>query len=300
VRWTSGWKGEPIRIRGQETPVRAELNWVGPDYLRVLGVAPLVGREFTEREGVRADAAVINQNLAETLWPGQPALGQIILVGAERRAVDVIGVAPNGFFNGFRRDAHPNLVFLSEHQEPAAPGETTFYVRYAGGLDSVTSLIGRALRDVDARVPVVSMRTMQTQLATDTWPVEFITVLLMLFAAGSLATAAIGQYAVVAFDMRRRTRDFGLRMALGASSLQILGSIVGEGLRLTAAGLAIGFALSLAVGMGLRGFLYGITPTDGRTYLGVFSLLAAASLLACYLPARRAAGIDPMQALRQE
>lgn len=89
-------------------------------------------------------------------------------------------------------------------------------------------------------------------------------------------------------------------MALGASSLQILGSIVGEGLWLTGAGLAIGFVLSLAVSMGLRGVLYGITPTDGRTYLSVFSLLAAASLLACYLPARRAAGIDPMLALRHE
>lgn len=281
--------------------MRTVINWVGPDYLRVLGVAPLMGREFTERDGLRANAAaVINRNLAETLWPGQSALGQTILVGTERRAIEVIGVAPNGFFYGFRRDAHPNLVFLSEHQEPAAPGETTFYVRYAGGLDTVTSLIGRALRDVDARVPVVSMRTMETQLASDRWPVEFITVLLTLFAAGSLATAASGQYAVVAFDMRRRTRDFGLRMALGASSLQILGSIVGEGLWLTGAGLAIGFVLSLAVSMGLRGVLYGITPTDGRTYLSVFSLLAAASLLACYLPARRAAGIDPMLALRHE
>jgi ABC-type antimicrobial peptide transport system permease subunit len=121
-----------------------------------------------------------------------------------------------------------------------------------------------------------------------------------LFSIGSLVIAAIGQYAVIAFDMRRRTRDFGVRIALGASSQQILGSVIAQGLRWTAVGLAIGFALSLAAGMAFRSVLVGVTPTDVPTYLGVFTLLAGASLVACYLPARRAARIDPIQALREE
>jgi hypothetical protein len=111
---------------------------------------------------------------------------------------------------------------------------------------------------------------------------------------------ALGQYAVMAFTMRRRTRDFGVRTALGASSRQILVSVLREGLRLTAAGLGVGFTLSLVTGRSARSLLYGITPTDTATYLGVFALLALASLVACYLPARRASRIDPMQALRQE
>jgi ABC-type antimicrobial peptide transport system permease subunit len=112
--------------------------------------------------------------------------------------------------------------------------------------------------------------------------------------------AAIGQYAVIAFDMQRRTRDFGIRIALGASSRQLLNAAIGEGLRWTVVGLLAGYALSLGAGRLFRSVLFGITPTDAATYLGVFLVLASTSMLACYLPARRVDHIDPMQALRQE
>jgi putative ABC transport system permease protein len=141
---------------------------------------------------------------------------------------------------------------------------------------------------------------MEAQLQEITGPSLLITALLSLFAAGALVLAAIGLYAVIAFNMSRRTRDFGIRMALGASSRQILGTVLKEGLLLTAIGLAIGFGLSLAAGKALGSLLFGVTPTDLPTYLGVFAVLAVVSLVACYLPARRAARIDPMRALRQE
>jgi ABC-type antimicrobial peptide transport system permease subunit len=144
------------------------------------------------------------------------------------------------------------------------------------------------------------MRTLDTELNANTWAIRFISMLLVLFAAGSLIIAAIGQYAVIAFDMKRRTRDVGIRIALGASSRQLLNAAIQEGLQWTAVGLLAGFALSLAAGRVFRSVLFGITPTDTATYLGVFIVLATASLLACYLPARRVAHIDPMQALRQE
>jgi putative ABC transport system permease protein len=139
-----------------------------------------------------------------------------------------------------------------------------------------------------------------TELNANTWPVRFISRLLVLFAVGSLMIAAIGQYAVIAFDMRRRTRDFGIRIALGASSRQLLNAAIREGLRWTAIGFLAGFGLSLAAGRLFRSVLFGITPTDATTYLGVFVVLAITSLLACYFPARRVDHIDPMQALRQE
>ena len=125
-------------------------------------------------------------------------------------------------------------------------------------------------------------------------------VALTLFAGGSLLIAAIGQYAVVAFDGRRRSREFGVRIALGASAQQLVSSVISESFRLTAVGLMIGFALSVAVGTVLARVLYGVTPTDPITFTGVFVLLAGASLLASYLPARRAASTDPMVVLRTE
>ena len=124
--------------------------------------------------------------------------------------------------------------------------------------------------------------------------------LLTLFAGGSLLVAAIGQYAVVAFEGRRRVRESGLRIALGASAEQVMRAVLRESFKLTAIGLAIGFILSMAVGAIMARFLYGITPTDPLTYIGVFTLLATASLVACYLPARRAARVDPLVALRQD
>ena len=209
-------------------------------------------------------------------------------------------MAPNAFFSGFRREERPYFVFLPVRSDPQPSGQTTFYVRYSGGLDRVAPAIGRALAEVDSRAPIVYVRTMDTQLASIISVVRMLTTMLEVFAAVSLLIATLGQYAVLAFAMKRRTREFGLRMALGASARQILGSVVGEGLRLTVVGLAIGFALSLVAARALRSVLFGVSATDPPTYTCVVVVLAAASLMACWLPARRASRVDPMQALREE
>jgi putative ABC transport system permease protein len=127
-----------------------------------------------------------------------------------------------------------------------------------------------------------------------------LTTMLGLFAVTSLVIATLGQYAVLAFTMKRRTRDVGLRMALGASAPQVLRSVIGEGLQLTFVGLSIGLTLSLVAARALRSALFGVTPVDPSTYACVVGVLAAASLLACWLPAWRASRVDPMKALRQE
>jgi putative ABC transport system permease protein len=295
------WRQDPVRGNAAEASVRAWVNVVGPDYLRVLGLSPRAGRELAADDRTATHAvAMINQNLADSLWPGQPAVGHTLQLRAGHVPVEVVGVAPNALFSGYGNETRPNFVFLSQRQEPAPPGETTFYIRYAGSLDAIAPAIGRALHDVDARIPIVYMRALDTDLNANTWGIRFISMLLVLFAAGSLVIAAIGQYAVIAFDMKRRTRDFGIRIALGASSQQLLSAAIREGLRWTAIGLLLGFALSIGAGRAFRSVLFGITPTDTSTYLGVFVVLAITSLLACYLPARCVSQIDPMQTLRQE
>jgi predicted permease len=299
------WGRYLVETPGSAGPgLRAEGNHVGPDYLGALGISPVAGREFAPGEGASTiRSAMISQNLAEALWPGQSPLGRALLLvgpqGDREPPVEVVGVTPDGFFSGFRRD-RSRFIFLSAQREPAAPGRAALYVRYVGNLDAIAPAISRRLREADPRAPIMLMRTMESQVEEMIWPVRAVTILLLLFAGGSLLISAIGQYAVVSFDMRRRVREIGLRLALGASSNQVLSSTMREGLRLTILGLAIGFALSVAVGRVLGSVLFGVTPTDPPTYLTVFSLLSAASLLACYVPARVAANASPMTALRQE
>jgi predicted permease len=295
------WGTEPVRVAGAEQPIAAERNSVGPEYLRVLGLAPRLGRELTADDRTRTTTvAVINESLAQALWPGETAVGRTLLLGSQRQPVDIVGVAPNAFFSGFRRQEHPYFIFLPMRPDPRNAGDTTFYIRYTGPLDAVAPAVARALAEVDSRAPIVYMRTMETQLAGITSIVRVMTTMLSLFAAVSLLIATLGQYAVLAFTMKRRTRDFGVRMALGASAGQILASVVAEGVRVTAAGLLIGSVLSLASGRALRSLLFGVTPTDPATYAGVVAVLASASLIACWIPAWRASRVDPMQALREE
>jgi ABC-type antimicrobial peptide transport system permease subunit len=161
-------------------------------------------------------------------------------------------------------------------------------------------VISRAIRHEDPRVPLVRLRTFATELEANLWPVQALATLLTVFALVSLIVAIIGQYAVVAFDMRRRVREFGVRIALGASSRQILTAVLSEGFRLTALGLVIGFGLSVLTGTGLTRVLYGITPTDPLTYGSVLLLLSVISLAACALPAVRASRVNPISTLRQE
>jgi predicted permease len=296
------WGTQAVRAEASQQPLMATTLSVGPDYFAVLGMTPLAGREFSKRATGRAQEVVITQHLAESLWPGESPIGRTFQLGAGREPVEVVGEVPNGVFSRLQRETRASYVFRPVQPEPLPRGDVTitFYVRHTGTLDSIAPAIGRAIREVDGRVLLMYLRTMETELDDIASGVRIITIWITLFAIGSLVIAAIGQYAVIAFDMRRRTRDFGVRIALGASSQQILGSVIGQGLKWTGVGLAIGFALSLAAGMAFRSLLVGVTPTDGRTYLGVFTLLAAASLVACYLPARRASRVNPIEALRQE
>jgi predicted permease len=309
---TYSWGGPSVNVRADALrsgtvgdSVGAEINYVGPDYLRVYGVTALSGGELGFDDGRGFTPAVVTQRLAQRLWPGQPAIGRRLFVGQQReREVEVVGVAPDVYFNGHRlnrnRGTGDLYVLLPSSRGLRDPGERRLSIRYQGRLDVVAPAISRAIRNEDPRVPLVRQRTFEAELEADLWPVRALTTLLTIFALVSLIVAIIGQYAVVAFNMRRRMREFGVRIAMGASSRQILTAVLQEGFRLTVLGLVIGFGLSVLTGTGLSRVLYGITPTDPLTYGTVFLLLSFVSLAACFLPAVRASKVNPISTLRQE
>lgn len=315
------WSREMVRGTGATDSVRASLHVVGPEYFSTMGLSLAAGRPLTAADRDRPAAmAVINQNMADALWPGGDALGktmtfkELSLRGpsdVETERVEVVGVAPRAFVAGFnpeRPDPRPNLAFIVEQRafatgrrDPAEPGEITFYLRHGSAdFDSVASALGPVLRALEPRVAIVLTRTMNAQLEGVTFTARMIARLLLIFSLISLLIAAIGQYAVIAFNMQRRVREFGVRIALGASARQVLSTVVGEGFALTVIGLVVGLFLSLGVALAIRGVLFGVTPTDAPTYAGVFALLGCVALIASCLPALAATRVDPVKALRQE
>jgi putative ABC transport system permease protein len=311
----------PPRTLGSMPPARTTVYAVGPDYLKVLGLRVLAGRALERDDHARGTAvAVVNQNLADALWPGQVAVGQTMLFGRDGQSIEVVGVVANAFVVGFnpeRPDPKPNYAFVPEQRNfdvvrsgdtlaqgntvrAAGPGEITFYIRHGGDVGTVAGAIAPALREVDRRLAITFVRTMDEQLEAVALGASMIARLLLMFSIVSLVIATIGQYAVVAFNMRRRIREFGVRIALGASASQVLSGVLREGLFLTGVGLVCGLALSAAIAVAARSVLFNVTPTDPQTYAGVFALLAVVSLLACCLPARGASRVDPVRALRQE
>jgi ABC-type antimicrobial peptide transport system permease subunit len=281
-----------VQAVGAAQSVRADGTYAGPGYLETLGVRGMEGRGITAEDvAAGRKSAVINRNLAQALWPGQSALGRELLVFNE--PVTVMGVAPN-----MQSQPGTNYVFLPDRA--GVSGSRVVYLRYAGSLDAIGPAVRQAIRETDTRIPVVSLRTMERELEEDNGPSILIASLLGVFSTAALILAAIGLYAVVALQTPRRRRDFGIRMALGASTHQILATVLREGLLLAAIGGFCGIALSVAAGKALRSLLVGISPTDALTYSGVIAILTSVSLLACYIPARRATQIDPSEALRQE
>jgi predicted permease len=301
-RRLSNWATFPVRRDGRAPRFAAVQNRVASGIFSTLGVPFIAGRDFRPDETRTRRSVIVSRDMAEALWPGEPAVGKVLIAGPDDRAeeAEVIGVVRDAFFAGHSSDTRPRYVFFANAERPGPPGETTFYIRHSGSAAALGPAVAKAFRDVDARVALASLRSLESQIALEAAPLWMLVTLLTLFAAGSLLIAAIGQYAVVAFDARRRSREFGVRIALGASSRQLVSSVVSESFRLTALGLVIGFALTLALATVLARVLYGITPTDPATFAGVFALLAGASLLASYLPARRAARSDPMVVLRTE
>jgi predicted permease len=275
-------------------------NLVGPDYFETMGTQLVRGRDFTEadREGAPG-VAVVNETLAAMLWPGEDALGKrVSFEGAKGPYLEVVGVARDGKYRSLGDRSRPYIYRpVMQSYEP----RMTLVVRTsAADPRALSGAVREQLRALDRNLPVADVRTLEEQFDLSLLPARIAAWTLGGFGLLALALAAIGIYGVVSYTVAQRTREIGVRMALGARRADVLRLILGEGLSVVGVGLGLGLLLSFAVTRVLGGFLYGVTASDPLTFVGVPALLGSIALAAGYLPARRAAKVDPMVALRYE
>jgi predicted permease len=279
-----------------------------PSYFRTLGVPLLTGRDFTEFDtATSSPVAIINETLARRYWTSENPVGAHVSIddnGPVLREVEIVGIAGDIHDNGLDNPALAQ-IFIPLPQVPDASiiyfrGGMYWAVRTDHDPLALAGAVRSEIRRLDPEVASAGTLTLDQYLERSVGPRRFNLLLLGVFAVAALVLAVSGIYAVVAFSVTRRTREIGIRVALGAQRGDLLRMILGQGLRLVLAGLAAGLLGSLLVTRVLKGMLYGVSATDAATFAGVALLLAATALAACYIPARRATRVDPLVALRYE
>jgi len=279
---------------------QAVLSVVTPGAFAALGIPIKRGRDFDESDTYDAPfTAVINEALARKSFPGQDPLGRLIYCGLDSpKIMKIVGVVGDVRQYGPAAEPWPEILMPYE-QHPQTATALNIVVRTSVAGSALWGPIQRKVRARSAEVPV-KFTSMEDLLAENTAAPRFRTLLLGVFAAIAVCLAMAGVYGVVAYTVGQRASEIGLRMALGAGRGDVLRLIVGRGMALTGIGLAAGLIAAVAATRLVASMLFEVKPDDPATYLGVAALLGAVSLAACYIPARRAARVDPASALRQD
>jgi predicted lysophospholipase L1 biosynthesis ABC-type transport system permease subunit len=265
-----------------------------------MGIPLVAGREFddaVDRPGADA-VAMVNEAMAKRFWPGRSPVGERINAGGVRT---IVGVSRDFRTGSFSEAPVPQIYApVSQRIAESGLGSLTLVVRFDAPSSDAAALVGGEARKLDPSLPVFGIRSFETELGGQLLAQRLGSALLGLFGILSLGLAAVGIYAVVSYSVSRRTREIGIRMALGARAADVRGLVLSQSAAPIAAGLVLGLALGAAEARLLREFLYGVSPFDPLTFAVVSLLLAACGTAAAWLPARRAARIDPMKALRTE
>jgi putative ABC transport system permease protein len=288
--------GAPQRLTGG--------NDVSRGYFETLGIPLAAGRDFEDADRGRVpQLLIVNQTLAARLWPGENAVGKRLWTGCDperAREAAVIGVARDSKYMALDEPAGGYVYSLHSPAPEELMGFMALTLHTAGDPAAFGGPLRTALRRIDPGLRIYEMRTLEEYAALSLWKVRWQAALIGGFGALALVLAAIGMYGVVAYAVAQRTREIGIRMAIGAQKRDVLWMVLARGLRLTAAGIAIGLALSAASTRLLRAFLYGVSPWDGVAFGGAALLWLAIAAAASFVPARRAAQVDPAVALRWE
>ncbi len=277
----------------------AEARAVTPQYFDTLRIPLIKGRFLSEQDtSDRPKALVINQKMALKRFPGEDPIGQRLKLGFSNFTGEIVGVAGNVKERGLEDEA-AEMVYLNYQQAPYWR-DMVLMVRTAGDPLAIAPALRAALAFVDRNRPVSRIRTMESILGDSIAEPRFRTVLLGLFAFTSLVLAMVGIYGVMSYSASRRTHEIGIRMALGASRSDMLKLVVGQGMLLALAGILLGVLGAFGLTRAVSSLLYGIEATDPATFAITAFLLAGTAFLACYIPARKAASVDPVRALRYE
>jgi predicted permease len=290
VRTEQTGTAEPNRTNARFDPVDAA-------WFDVLRVPVITGRGFNESDDAAAPPVIIiNETLAARLWPGENPLGRVVLgAGAPR---EVVGITRAGKYV-FIGEPPTSIVFFPYEQR--LPGRMTLHVR--ARVTAGAGLIDRIRAEVlaiDPDIAIENTGSLSAMVGVSMFPLRFAASLIGGFGLAGLILAMIGVYGVLAFEVARSTREFGIRGALGARARDLIGAIVARGLAVAAVGTAAGIGIAVAVTRFIRGFLYGVGPLDPLTFVAAGLLMLAVAVAAAWLPARRASSVPPIVALRAE
>jgi putative ABC transport system permease protein len=307
-----GFNSLPVNVVGQELD-RASQEFgremfISPSYFGVLKIPLLRGRVFAEADSLSApQVAIINQTMARQLWPNGDAIGAQIMVGKglgprlEEPVRQIVGIVGDVRDNSLGLLPQPTIFIPAAQRSPArwAGVSVAWVVLTRTESPSLNAAIEDALRETTG-LPIPPLRSMEQVIEQSTGRQSFNMLLMSVFAGSALLLAAVGIYGVMAYLVVQRTREIGIRMALGAQRSDVLKIVLGSGTRLALTGIGIGIAAGFGVTRILPGMLFGIRPADPMTFTLAPLALLGIALLACYIPARRAMRVDPMVALRYE
>jgi macrolide transport system ATP-binding/permease protein len=286
--------------RGLGTDV--DVTTVGPGYFAVLGIPLIRGRDFNDRDVAGSPkVAIVSAAMAERLWPGVDPIGRQIRFPPrggrpQAAALTVIAVARDTKVRTLGEAPRPYL-YMASLQDDSNDG---YVIRTAADPAPLVPIIRREALALNPELPILELKTMREHLSLMLTPPRLAAAALGVFGTLAVLLASLGLYAVVAFSVVRRTKEIGIRVALGATRRQIMRLVVSEGMALVAVGIAVGFVLAAVATRPLGAYLYGLNSFDPVTFASVAALLAGTALLANYLPARRALRVDPLKAIRYE
>ncbi|MEK6299736.1 MAG: ABC transporter permease [Acidobacteriota bacterium] len=295
--------GENSAVGPTDLPVEAEWRWVTPDYFKAIGTMLMAGRDFTDADAEGAPpVAVVDESFAERYYPNEDPVGKRIKRGkldSTRPWMTIVGVVRH--VQSRRLDATSGVqVYFPFYRDPTAYNMSLVVRTSAADPLSLSETVRAAIQSLDNNQPVYDVFTLRQIVGDSMSQRRFAMLLMGMFAAVALALAAVGIYGVMSYSVAQRTHEIGIRVALGATTGEVLKMVIAQGMTLTSIGVTIGLAAAFALTRLLETLLFGISATDWVTYAEISALLTGVALLACYLPARRATQVDPMIALRQE